>query len=162
MRQLDGVQTYVDGKRVGGATYAKGIKSLSSFCRYAGGVELSSIRERQVASFLDGPHISPVTWRQKYNLLRHFFQFWVARNAMDALPMPSPRPTVVTTFVPYTKSRSEIRLLLSTVRSCQEKSFCKIDARTLRTFLLFLYGTEPWSVRLAGFFVRTSISNEEQ
>jgi hypothetical protein len=32
----------------------------------------------------------------------------------------------------YTDSRTEIRLLLSTVRTSQEKSACKIDARTLR------------------------------
>ena len=44
MRLVDGVQTYVDGKRNGGAIYAKGIKSLSAFSRYAGDVELSSIR----------------------------------------------------------------------------------------------------------------------
>ena len=60
---------------------------------------------------------------------------------MPALPMPPPRPPVVTTFVPYIYSRTEIRLLLSTVRSSQERNACKIDARTLRTFLLFLYGT---------------------
>ena len=82
MRLLDGVQTYVDGKRIGGANYAKGIQSLSAFCRHAGNVELNRIRERQVASFLDGPHTSPVTWRNKYNLLKSFFLFWVARNAM--------------------------------------------------------------------------------
>jgi integrase/recombinase XerD len=141
MRLLDGVQTYVDGKRIGGANYAKGIQSLSAFCRHAGNVELNRIRERQVASFLDGPHTSPVTWRNKYNLLKSFFLLWVARNAISAVPMPPPRPPVLTTFVPYIYSRTEIRLLLSTVRSSQEKSGCKIDARTLRTFLLFLYGT---------------------
>jgi integrase/recombinase XerD len=141
MRLLEGVQTYVDGKRIGGANYAKGIQSLSAFCRHAGDVELKSIRERKVASFLDGPHTSPVTWRNKYNLLKSFFLFWVARNAISAVPMPPQRPPVVTTFVPYIYSRAEIRLLLSTVRSSQEKSFCKIDARTFRTFLLFLYGT---------------------
>jgi len=48
MRLLDGVQTYVDGKRIGGAIYAEGIKSLSAFCRHVGNLELSSIRERQV------------------------------------------------------------------------------------------------------------------
>ena len=55
--------------------------------------------------------------------------------------LPPPRPPVVTTFVPYIYSRTEIRLLLSTVRSSQEKSGCKIHVRTLRTFLLFPYGT---------------------
>ena len=47
----------------------------------------------------------------------------------------------MTTFVPCIYSRSEIHLLLSAVQSSQEKNGCKIDARTLRTLLLFLYGT---------------------
>lgn len=141
MKLLEGVQTYVEGKRSGGAAYAKGIQSLASFCRHAGDVTLSNISERQVASFLEGPRTSAITWRNKYNLLRSFFLFWVARNAMSTVPMPPPRPPVATTFVPYIYSRTEIRLLLSTVRSSQEKSGCKIDARTLRALLLFLYGT---------------------
>jgi len=141
MKLLEGVQTYVDGKRLGGAGYAKGIQSLTSFCRHAGNVSLSSITEHQVTSFLDGPRTSAITWRLKYNLLRNFFLFWVARNAVPTLPMPPPRPPLVTTFVPYIYSRTQIRLLLSTVRSSQKRYACKTDARTLRTFLLFLYGT---------------------
>jgi integrase/recombinase XerD len=141
MKLREGVQVYVAGKRVGGAVYAKGIQTLSAFSRHAGNVELSRITERKVSSFLDGPHTSAITWHGKYNLFRNFFLFWVARNAISAVPMPPQRPSVVTTFVPYIYSRTEIRLLLSTVRSSQEKSACKIDARTLRTFLLFLYGT---------------------
>ena len=141
MKLLEGVQTYVEGKRSGVTGYAKGIQSLASFCRHAGNVTLNSISERQVASFLEGPRTSTITWRNKYNLLRSFFLFWVARNAMSAVPMPPQRPPVATTFVPHIYSRTEIRLLLSTVRSSQEKSACKIDARTLRAFLLFLYGT---------------------
>ena len=141
MKLLDGVRTYVEGKRSGGADYAGGTRSLASFCRHAGNVDLSSISERQVASFLDGPQTSPRTWRHKYNSLRNFFLFWVARSAMPALPMPPARPPVAQTFVPYIYSRAEIRLLLSTVRSSQEKDRCKIDPRTLRALLLFLYGT---------------------
>ena len=33
MKLLEGIQTYVDGKRLGGAGYAKGIQSLTSTCR---------------------------------------------------------------------------------------------------------------------------------
>src|SRR5580658_2139305 len=106
MRLLDGVQTYVDGKRIGGANYAKGIQSLSAFCRHAGNVELSSVSERQVASFLEGPRTSAITWRSKYSLLKSFFLFWVARNAISAVPMPPQRPPVLTTFVPYIYSRA--------------------------------------------------------
>ena len=141
MKLREGVQFYVDGKRVGGADYAKGIQTLSAFCRHAGNVEMSRISERKVASFLDVPSTSPVTWQHKYNLLRNFFLFWVARDALRAAPMPPARQPVASTFVPYIYSRTQIRLLLSAVRSSQEENGCKIDARTLRTFLLFLYGT---------------------
>jgi len=143
MKLLDGVRTYVEGKRSGGADYAEGTKNLASFCRHAGNVHLSSIRVHHVASFLDGPQTSAATWRHKYNLLKNFFLFWVARSAMPALPLPPARPpaATTTTFVPYIYARAEIRLLLSTVRSSQEKDSCKIDARTLRALLLFLYGT---------------------
>jgi integrase/recombinase XerD len=141
MKLREGVQVYVDGKRLGGADYAKGIQTLSAFCRHAGNVELSRISERKVASFLDGPSTSPVTWQHKYNLLRNFFLFWVARDALRSAPMPPPRPPVTSTFVPYIYSRTQICLLLSAIRSSQKESGCKIDARTLRTFLLFLYGT---------------------
>jgi integrase/recombinase XerD len=164
MKLLQGVQTYVDGKRLGRAAYAKGIQSLTSSCRHAGDVSLGNITERQVTSFLDGPRASAVTWRLKYNLLRNFFLFWVARKAVPALPMPPPRPPLVTTFVPYIYSRTEIRLLLFTVRSSQKKNACKIDALTHAPFAhscCFSTGREPWSVKLADCYVRTWISNGE-
>ena len=141
MKLREAVQVYVNGKRAGGADYAKGIQTLSAFCRHAGNVELSRISERKVASFLDGPGTSAVTWQHKYNLLRNFFLFWVARDALRSAPMPPPRPPVTSTFVPYIYSRTQICLLLSAIRSSQKENGCKIDARTLRTFLLFLYGT---------------------
>jgi site-specific recombinase XerD len=141
MKLRDGVQVYIDGKRIGGAAYAKGIQTLSAFCKHTGNMELSSITEHRVASFLDGPRTSAVTWQQKYNLLRNFFFFWVAREALHAAPMPPPRPPVTSTFVPYIYSRSQIRRLLGKVRAAQKPEACQIDAPTLRTFLLFLYGT---------------------
>src|SRR3984885_11083676 len=141
MKLLQGVRTYVEEKNRGGTAYAKGTMNLVSFCRHVGDVALTSVSERQVASFLEGPRTSANTWHQKYNLLRSFFLFWVARNEMLALPMPPRRPPVVKTFFPYIYSRAEIRLLLSTVRSSQARNGCKIDTRTFRAFLLFLYGT---------------------
>ncbi len=141
MKLREGVQVYVDGKRVGGAVYTKGIQTLSAFCRHAGNVELSRITKRKVASFLDGPRTSAVTWHGKYNLLRNFFLFWVARDALRAAPMPLPRPPVTSTFAPYIYTRTQIRLLLSSIRASQKPDACQFDARTLRGFLLFLYGT---------------------
>lgn len=141
MNLKEGVQVYVEKKRSAGAAYADGIPSLSSLSRYAGDVPLSSITAQQIAAFLDGPRTSDPTWQHKYNLLTNFFLFWLARNEIPTLPMPPRRPPVASTFVPYIYSRAEIRRLLATIRRSQRRNACKIDARTLRALLLFLYGT---------------------
>lgn len=161
MKLLDGVRTYVEGKRSGGADYAGGTRSLASFCRHAGNIDLSSISERQVASFLDGPQTSPITWRHKYNSLRNFFLFWVARSAMPALPMPPARPPVAQTFVPYIYSRAEI--VFSYPRFDRLKR--RIVARSIHALFVrsccFSTERERWSARLAGCYVRMWILKED-
>src|SRR5436305_4347833 len=141
MRLLEAVNAYVEGRRTFGAAYPDGSPTLDALCRYAGDIPLRSIRERQIAAFLDGPTIKESTWQNKYRRLRHFFLFWLARNAIPASPMPPQRAIVESPFIPYVYSRSEIHRLLSIVRIAQKNSNCKIDTRTVRTVILFLYGT---------------------
>ena len=141
MKLLAAVNAYVEGRKTFGAVYQNGIPTLDALCRYAGDIPLSNIRERQIAAFLDGPKIAESTWQQKYRMLRSFFLFWLARNAISASPMPSQRPPVEYPFKPYVYSRSEIRRLLTMVRIGQKSSNCKIEAETVRTIILFLYGT---------------------
>jgi integrase len=141
MKLLEGVDAYVEGRRTYGAVYPNGIQTLSAFCRYTGDIPLDTIREGQVAAFLDGPATSETTWQNKYKYLRSFFLFWLARNAISALPLPLRRPPVESPFLPYIYSRAEIRRLLSMIRISQKNSNCKIDVRTVRVLILFLYGT---------------------
>ncbi len=141
MKLLEGVSAYVQGRRIYGAVYPTGVPILNAFCRYAGDIPLGSIRERQVAAFLDGPGTSEATWQNKYKQLRNFFLFWLARNAIPAVPMPLRRPPVDSPFRPYIYTRAEIRRLLSMIRIGQKNSNCKIDIRTVRVLILFLYGT---------------------
>jgi integrase/recombinase XerD len=51
------------------------------------------------------------------------------------------RPRCPQTYAPYIYSRRELRLLLRTTRTSQMRVECKIDSRTLRTLLVFLYAT---------------------
>lgn len=141
MNLAEGVQLYADAKRFAGALYPDGIRPLASLSRYAGDVPLNAITSRQVALFLEGPRTSEVTWHQKYNALKNFFLFWRARNEIRTLPLPPHRSGAVSTFVPHIYSRAEIRKLLMSIQFGQKRSSCKIDARTLRVLLLFLYGT---------------------
>ena len=106
-----------------------------------GNVSLESITAREVLTFLDGPKTSPGTWMAKYRLLRGFFDFWLARGEIGALPMPVERRERQRPFVPYIYTHSEIQILLKTVRRCQKAVRCGIAPSTLRTVLIFIYAT---------------------
>jgi len=141
MMLFESTRSYVGRKRAAGLTYIKSASVLSAFCTQIGDVPLGHITPRQVGAFLAGPQTSTNTWRQKYGLLKNFFEFWAARGGLQELPMPSIRPSCPQTFVPYIYSRTELRLLLRATRLSQRRAACMIESRTLRTLLLFLYGT---------------------
>jgi integrase/recombinase XerD len=141
MTLLECTRSYVERKRGAGLAYVKSAATLSAFCTQIGDVPLGHITSRQVGAFLAGPRTSTTTWRMKYRLLRNFFEFWAARGGLQEPPMPPIRPACPQTFVPYIYSRTELRLLLRATRSSQKRAACVIDSRTLRTLLLFLYGT---------------------
>jgi len=80
--------------------------------------------------------MSAYTWWREYQIIRSFFQFWLSRNRIMRLPMPRPRAALPPPFRPYIFSRSDlIRLLLAIERTPL------VDPLTMRTFLLFIYGT---------------------
>jgi integrase/recombinase XerD len=138
---FESIRTYVDRKRSFGFGYEKSARNLWSFSKQVGDVPLASVTPRQVSAFLNGPHTSTITWRAKYSLLRSFFEYWAARGMLPTSPMPLIRPPCLQTFVPHVYSRSELRLLLRSTRFSQKRRACKIGSQTLRTLLLFLYGT---------------------
>ena len=141
MTLFESVRDYVERKRKGGFIYVKSASILYAFCKQAGDVQLASLTPRQVEAFLTGPRTSATTWRSKYGLLKNFFEFWAARGALQALPMPLIRPPCAEEFMPHIYTRSELRDLLGATRSSQKRRACMIESRTLRTLLLFLYGT---------------------
>ena len=102
---------------------------------------LQGITPSEVKQFLDVPRTGPATWRRKYGVLRDFFAYWRCRGKLNAVPMPLAAPKYTQTFVPYIYSRRELRLLLDAVPCCQRHAACRTSAITLRTLLLFLYGT---------------------
>jgi integrase/recombinase XerD len=138
---FESIQTYIERKHSFGFAYEKSARNLWSFSKQVGDVAVASVTPRQVSAFLNGPHTSTITWRAKYSLLKHFFEYWAARGMVHTLPMPLIRPPCLQTFVPHIYSRTEVRLLLRSARLSQKRHACKIGSQTLRTLLLFLYGT---------------------
>jgi integrase/recombinase XerD len=141
MTLLEAIEIYVERKRAEGLFYSQSEKSLLSMSRHVGKSSLERVTARHVASFLDGPKTSPITWEMKYGLLRSFFDFWLARGQIEVLPLPAKRRTSHRAFIPYIYTHTEIRALLKATRTSQKVVSCRIDARTVRTFLIFLYGT---------------------
>jgi len=82
MPLFEAVQIYIERKRSLGVIFEKSAMNLRAFSKRVGDVPLSTITPGQIVAFLNGPRTSTVTWRVKFNLLKHFFEYWGrARNA---------------------------------------------------------------------------------
>lgn len=141
MKLVAAAEAYVKRKRDEGLVYSWCAGYLAALCRQVGDVSLERITTREIGTFLEGPKTSPNTWLEKYHMLQGFFDFWLARGEIDVLPMPVKRKVSDRPFIPYIFTHSEIRLLLSGVRDTRKVKRSKIDAITLQTILIFLYGT---------------------
>lgn len=140
MTLLEAIFFYVERKRANGHLYVTHERRLIYFSRHVGDVPLEQISVRHVLTFLDSPKISPVAWHKKHELLRGFFDFWLARGSIKVSPLPPKRKPIVRTSIPYIYTHGEIRTLLQAARNYQKGRRC-IDALTVGTFLIFLYGT---------------------
>src|ERR1051326_7632075 len=74
-------------------------------------------------------------------LWHRFFEFWVVRGEISRLPMPRPRAAWPEPFKPYIYSRQELRRLVNATCTLQVGHWVRIDPITMRTVVLFLYGT---------------------
>lgn len=135
------VDLYVRRKREAGARFNAPMKQLRSFLRHSGDIDLHRITAQQVAAFIDGAGVRPSTWCNKRGTLKAFFDYWMMRSRVKRSPVPPRAPKIPQTFIPYIYSRSELRLLLNAVPTCQRVSACLMSGATFRALLLFLYGT---------------------
>lgn len=141
MKLSAAIGRYVEVKQSFGISFKRGERVLRALSRQVGGVPVRSVTKWQVLNFLDGARTSNVAWMMKYRMLKAFFEYWMARNEVSELPIPRSRPVTPRAFTPYVYSVSELRKLLRCT-SLRRRAACReIDSYTLRTVLLFLYGT---------------------
>lgn len=141
MNLTEAKDTYVQHKRAMGLDYSTTAKTLQSFVEPIGNLPLERVTAREVLAFLDRAKISPVTWEQKYCLLRCFFDYWMARGEIEVLPLPVKRKVERRQFVPYIYTQTEIRALLKAVPLALSNTRCRYDSHCIRTLVIFLYGT---------------------
>jgi integrase/recombinase XerD len=143
------IQGYIGAKHARGIGFETAAKILRSFSKTVGDVPLDTITPALMLNFLDGPRTSYSTWRVKFSILKHFFEYWSARGLVDQLPMPPCIPPAIAlrqSFVPYIYTRNEVRLLLQAIPAWESSSWQtwrtnRMDARTFRMYLLTLYAT---------------------
>lgn len=143
MNLIDAIEAYVQRKLSDGLTYRASAWYLRALGKHVGSISLERVSAREILKFLDSPKTSSgtSTWMIKYRLFRGFFDYWMARGEIGALPMPVKRVTRQRPFIRYIYTPSEIRTLLKAARECQKEAQCSLDAVTLRNILIFLYGT---------------------
>ena len=144
MKLSKAVDTYVRRKREQGFDYGLAAAILDRFVRHAGDRHLNRISKAQVGSFLSNGNTSNQnTWITRYRLVRAFLEYWRLRGQIKILPMPPPRREIPRTFLPYIYTRTELRRILRATATALWRPTrpTSVDSFTLRTFLLFLYGT---------------------
>ena len=91
MKLSEAISEYVTRKRTSGLKYETAEALFRAFLACTGDVQLGDVSAQHVLSYLDARPSATCSWRSKYSLLLHFFDFWALRGALDQIPMPQPK-----------------------------------------------------------------------
>jgi integrase/recombinase XerD len=141
VRLSTAVARFVSFKRAQGFHYECTSLLLRRFARAMGNCFVNELTPSRIAAFLNSRKTLPHTRYCTYHMLFVFFRFLKQIDELKRWPMPMRPPQPRTTCVPFIYSRAEIRRILN-----QEYSKCfsrstLIAPETLRTIVVFLYGT---------------------
>jgi site-specific recombinase XerD len=129
---------YVSYKQAMGMRFHTEARTLRSFCRTMGDIAITDIAADRVHAYIAG--VGPVTrfWHRKYEVIRGFYRFAMARGYAASSPLPKiiPKPRE---FVPYIYSHEELQRLLDASIVC-ESPRSKLQPYTCRMLILLLYG----------------------
>jgi integrase/recombinase XerD len=137
----DIIAKYIAQQRCLGKRYTAEATILTAFRRSVSDVPLRDIRPEMISRFLDRDGTSDETMRKKHRVLSGLFRFAVTRHLLRAASMPEcPRKRGYSSYTPYIYSEAELKRLLAAVPAATTGPRYVIDADTLRTLLLLLYG----------------------
>lgn len=138
MKLTEAVTAYIAYKQSLGMRFVTEARTLKSFVRALGDVDMDQVDSNQVHTYLSGK--GPVTrfWHRKFDALRGFYRFALARGHVTSSPLPIAAPQQPQSFEPYIYSRDEIKRLIA---STDGRERCNLSSLTCRTLLLLLFGT---------------------
>src|SRR5258708_2809903 len=129
---------YVAYKQAMGMRFHTEARTLRSFCRTMGDVAVADIAADRVHAYIAGAGFVTLFWHRKYEVLRGFYRFAMARGYAASSPLPKiiPKPPQ---FVPYIFSHEELQRLLDASACCDGPS-SKLRPYTCGMLLLLLCG----------------------
>jgi integrase len=137
----DIIANHIEHQRSLGKRYLSEATILAAFRRLVGDIPVQDIRPEIILRFVERGETSYETRSKKYRVLSYLFLFTVTRHYLFTSPMPKRTPKRVhQSYVPYIYSEAELKRLLAAVPAETANPQRGIDADTLRTFLLLLYG----------------------
>ena len=127
---------YVAYKQAMGMRFHTEARTLQSFCRAMGDISVADIAADRVNAYIAG--VGPVTrfWHRKYEVLRGFYRFAIARGYAASAPLPNIISKAQ--FVPYIFSHEELQRLLDASAYCASPR-SKLQPYTCRMLILLLY-----------------------
>jgi integrase/recombinase XerD len=135
------IDFYVARRRSAGLEFCSTEKLLQRFAESVRDLVIGAIAEADVTAFLNSKTAGVDRSHKVRGTLRDFFAYCFAMGFIPSVPMPRTQTRRDRCFSPFIYSRPQIRSLLQAAFRCQEHFNCVIRAETLRSFLLFLYGT---------------------
>jgi integrase len=133
---------YILWRKAHGAKFTTGANLLRQFLGHADGdAECDAVSTAQVLAFLAGA--GPLTRHRenKYYALAGFWRHAISRGHASCSPLPDNEPKSPVRASPYIYSRDELRRLLDPANvEISRRGAVELDAVTLRTLLLLLYG----------------------
>ena len=134
------IADYIQHNRSLGKRFVAEKAILLAFSHSIGKLPLHGIRPTMITRFVNRDGTSVETIAKKRRVLAGFFRYAITRCRLKASPMPSfERKHGATSFTPYIFSDAELKRLLAAVPAASGPR-SEIDADTLRTFVLLLYG----------------------
>jgi integrase/recombinase XerD len=139
MKLAQAIAQYVELKQSMGARFHTEQVILNAFAKAMGDIGCEEVHPDRLYAYLSGS--GPVTrfFHRKHDALSGFYHFAIGRGYAAGSPLPTMLPASSYTFSPYIYSNDELQRLVDTA-ALQEHPRRKLEAITLRTLILVLYG----------------------
>jgi site-specific recombinase XerD len=138
MKLQPAIDQYVSHKRSLGMQCKTITLILRAFCKTIGDVNVDEVSAEAASSFIYGNGPVTAILHGKFHALRGFYRYLLSRGYVTRSPLPTQIPKEPEQLIPYIYSREELQRVLRAGE--QESPWCKLEAPTVRTLLLLLYG----------------------